>query len=50
MKKKKARIHVEDLLTRAKDWWFNRPESERETIIVDFYMKREGIKDTDISW
>jgi len=46
----KEKIHCEELLEKAWNWFNNLRQGEDEEIIMEAYMKKFGIKEEDVNW
>jgi hypothetical protein len=50
IKRVKNKIHVEQLMENAMDWFNNLLEAEVENIILAAYMEAKEINDDDVEW
>ena len=48
--KESKKIHVDDLFIEANMWWDNLLPDQKESIICETYMKRNGIGNCDVEW
>jgi hypothetical protein len=49
-KQMKKKIHVDELMEKATDWWDNQFDDFRTTIILKEYMNAKDIKEEDVEW